>query len=210
MMGSQGLAQRNFLDLPRSMESSADQAALKYLKATRQSAEGMLTLFEKLASQSIATLQNVDPYVMSHPMPIERIRNLENGGKGSRPYFDKKDPPELMLRHQLMQAKLAGYQNSAKAVIQRLSDLRPVDAGALRQGHRHVPPGRHQECPADHRQPDRRICRRTPISGSSRDRPCWRTAAPPEAVAPIQQGDEAAAQQRADPDYDGAGADRHG
>ena len=116
MMGSQGLAQRNVLTYQRSMESAADQAALKYLKATGQSPKGMLTLFEKLASQSIATLQNVSPYVMSHPMPFERIRNLETAAKAS-PYFDKKDPPELMLRHQLMQAKLAGYQNSAKAVF---------------------------------------------------------------------------------------------
>jgi predicted Zn-dependent protease len=116
MMGSRGLAQRNILTYQRSMESAADQAALKYLKATGQSPKGMLTLFEKLASQSIATLQNVSPYVMSHPMPFERIRNLETAAKAS-PYFDKKDPPELMLRHQLMQAKLAGYQNSAKAVF---------------------------------------------------------------------------------------------
>ncbi len=116
MMGSQGLAQRNVLTYQRSMESAADQAALKYLKATGQSPKGMLTLFEKLASQSIATLQNVSPYVMSHPMPFERIRNLETAARAS-PYFDKKDPPELMLRHQLMQAKLAGYQNSAKAVF---------------------------------------------------------------------------------------------
>ena len=116
MMGSQGLAQRNVLTYQRSMELAADQAALKYLKATGQSPKGMLTLFEKLASQSIATLQNVSPYVMSHPMPFERIRNLETAARAS-PYFDKKDPPELMLRHQLMQAKLAGYQNSAKAVF---------------------------------------------------------------------------------------------
>jgi len=116
MMGSQGLAQRNVLTYQRSMESAADQAALKYLKATGQSPKGMLTLFEKLAGQSIATLQNVSPYVMSHPMPFERIRNLETAARAS-PYFDKKDPPELMLRHQLMQAKLAGYQNSAKAVF---------------------------------------------------------------------------------------------
>jgi predicted Zn-dependent protease len=116
MVGSQGLAQRNVLTYQRSMESAADQAALKYLNATGQSAQGMLTLFQKLANESIATLQNVSPYVLSHPMPFERIRNLETSAKKS-PYFDKKDSPELMLRHKLMQAKLAGYQNSAAAVF---------------------------------------------------------------------------------------------
>ncbi len=118
MMGSRGLAQRNFLTYARGMESSADQAALRYLKDTQQSARGMITLFEKLASQNIAVLANVDPYVMSHPMPMERIRNLEVEAKKS-PYWDTKDPPALVLRHQLAQAKLTGYIGGAQAVMQR-------------------------------------------------------------------------------------------
>ena len=118
MLGTQGLAQRNILSYQRAMESAADQAALKYLNATGQSASGMLVLFSKLANESIASVQDVDPYVLSHPMPFDRIRNLEIEAKKS-PNFDKKDPPELMLRHQLMQAKLAGFLQSPQAVFQR-------------------------------------------------------------------------------------------
>ncbi|WP_409757077.1 M48 family metalloprotease [Aestuariivirga sp.] len=118
MAGSQGLAQRNFLAYARGMESSADQAALKYLTATKQSGQGMIELFEKLSRQSIASLRNIDPYVMSHPMPLERIRNLEQSAKKS-PYFNAKDPPALMLRHELVQAKLLGFTGGAQAVMQR-------------------------------------------------------------------------------------------
>jgi predicted Zn-dependent protease len=118
MAGSQGLARRNFFAYQRSMEASADQAALKYLSASGQSAKGMITLFDKLANESIASLRNVDPYAMSHPMPFERIRNLENTARKS-PYFDREDPPELMLRHQLMQAKLLGFLGNAQSVMQR-------------------------------------------------------------------------------------------
>ena len=118
MAGSQGLAQRNFLTYARGMESSADQAALGFLKATHQSARGMINLFEKLASENIAVLADVDPYVMSHPMPMERIRNLEQEAKKS-PYWDAKDPPALMLRHELVQAKLTGYIGGAQAVMQK-------------------------------------------------------------------------------------------
>jgi predicted Zn-dependent protease len=100
------------------MESAADQAALKYLATTRQSARGMFTLFDKLGREAIATLKDVDPYVLSHPMPFERIRNLEVAAKKSD-YFDKPDPPELMLRHALMQAKLAGFMEPAQSVMQR-------------------------------------------------------------------------------------------
>ena len=118
MIGSQGLAQRNFFAYQRGMESSADQAALKYLTATGQSAKGMINLFEKLSRQSIATLRNVDPYILSHPMPLERIRNLENAARKA-PGHDSADPPELVLRHELAQAKLMGFMESAQAVMRR-------------------------------------------------------------------------------------------
>ena len=118
MMGAQGFAQRNVLAYQRAMESSADQAALKYLNATGQSARGMLTLFDKLASQSIASLAQVDPYILSHPMPLDRIRNLEIAAKKSN-FFGRGDRPELMLRHELMQAKLIGFLQPPQAVFQR-------------------------------------------------------------------------------------------
>jgi predicted Zn-dependent protease len=117
-MGTQGLAQRNVLAYQRAMEASADQAALKFLTASGQSAKGMLTLFNKLASDSIATIQNVDPYVVSHPMPFDRIRNLEEAARKS-PYFDKADRPDLILRHRLMQAKLTGFLERPQKVFQR-------------------------------------------------------------------------------------------
>ena len=88
MGGAGTMGQRLILNYARAMESSADQAALKYLNATGQSAAGMLTLFQKLANQSIASAQFVDPYVMSHPMPFERIRNLGDSGEG-KPLFQQ-------------------------------------------------------------------------------------------------------------------------
>ena len=118
MVGTQGLAQRNFFAYQRGMESSADQAALRYLAATGQSATGMISLFDKLSRQAIATLRNVDPYILSHPMPLERIRNLENAARKA-PGFDRTDPPELVLRHELAQAKLMGFMESAQAVMRR-------------------------------------------------------------------------------------------
>jgi predicted Zn-dependent protease len=118
MIGTQGMAQRLILNYSRALESSADQAALRFLTATHQSARGMLTLFQKLANESIGSVQYVDPYLLSHPMPFERIHNLETAAKGS-PYFDAADPPELMLRHQLMQAKLVGFLSPLQTVFQR-------------------------------------------------------------------------------------------
>jgi predicted Zn-dependent protease len=118
MMGAQGLTQRMVLSYARAMESSADQAAVKFLTSTGQSPKGMLTLFQKLANQSMASLQNVDPYILTHPMPLERIRNLEIASKNSKLY-DTPDKPEIMLRHKLMQAKLIGFLQPMQTVFQR-------------------------------------------------------------------------------------------
>lgn len=118
MMGSQGFAQRGFLSYQRSMEASADQAALKYLNATKQSTNGMLSMFQTLANESLASLENADPYLLSHPMPLDRIRNLEIAAKKSA-YFKSADKPEIMLRHELMQAKLSGFLDTSQLVFQR-------------------------------------------------------------------------------------------
>ena len=79
LFGSGGLAQRSLLAYARAQESAADQAAVKLLNGTGQSGRGMLELFQKLASQTMGSLKMVNPYVLTHPMPFERIRNLEVG-----------------------------------------------------------------------------------------------------------------------------------
>lgn len=118
LAGSQGLAQRNLLAYQRSMEAAADQAALKYLMATKQSPAGMLSLFQQLANNSLASLDRADPYLFSHPMPMDRIRTLEQEAKKS-PYYDKADDPGLVLRLSLAKAKLSGFMDSPQKVFQR-------------------------------------------------------------------------------------------
>jgi predicted Zn-dependent protease len=118
MLGSQGIAQRNFLSYQRSMEAAADQAGLKFLSATKQDPKGMLTLFQQLANESIASTSQADPYLFSHPMPLDRIRNLEIEAKKS-PYFGQPDNPAQVLRYELIKAKLMGYMQSSQRVFQR-------------------------------------------------------------------------------------------
>ncbi len=107
--------QRIMLRYQRSEEAAADQAALRYLNATRQSARGMLQTFEQFADQGLASLRFVDPYLQSHPMPQTRIAQLRHLAKRS-PYYNKKDPPALQLRHDLMRAKLIGFLEPANTV----------------------------------------------------------------------------------------------
>ena len=118
IMGGQSMAQRSVLAYARAQEASADQAGVSFLGKTGQSGKGMLDLFQTLANQSIASTRYVSPYLLTHPMPLDRIRTLEELVKNS-PYYDKPDPPALVLRHQLMQAKLFGFLNPAQLVYQK-------------------------------------------------------------------------------------------
>ncbi len=99
-------------------EYSADQAGFSYLTRTKQSAKGMLETFEFFASQAIGSLKYSDPYVLSHPLPRERINQLRQRAKRS-PYFDKKDSPALQLRHDMVRAKLIAFTSQPAFVFNR-------------------------------------------------------------------------------------------
>ncbi len=115
MLGGQSMLQRGFLAYARVQEAAADQAAARYLDKSRISGRGMIAMFQRLSNRSIASLAHADPYVLTHPMPMQRVRNLERRLRASQ-WFDKPDPPHFVWRHKMMQAKLIGYLGSARAV----------------------------------------------------------------------------------------------
>ncbi|MEO0799661.1 MAG: M48 family metalloprotease [Pseudomonadota bacterium] len=107
---------RSLLAERRSQESAADQAALDFLRRTRQSGRGMLETFERFARQEFDT--NQDPFVRSHPIAARRIATLRRTVVSS-PHFKRRDPPQLQLRHDLMRAKLTGYLESPAVTFNR-------------------------------------------------------------------------------------------
>jgi len=105
---SSELAMRSVLSYRRSEESSADRSAINFLNATQQSANGMLKTFERFSRALSFSGASVDPYRISHPLPQERIAALKTLAHQS-PYFAKKDPPALQMRHNMARAKIAAY-----------------------------------------------------------------------------------------------------
>jgi predicted Zn-dependent protease len=118
IMAPQTAIQRSLLAYVRTQEDQADHAGVKFLTATHQSPRGMVALFKRLADESLYQSRYVDPYLQTHPMPAERVANLEQLAKAS-PYWDMKDPPELQLRHDLMRAKLSGFLERPDTVARR-------------------------------------------------------------------------------------------
>ena len=115
--GGQDAALRSLLAYRQSEESSADQAAITFLNATKQSGRGMIETFEFMASKLVG-VQGIDPYLQSHPMPSQRISQLRDLVAAS-PYYDNVDPPALQFHHDLMKAKLFGFLDEPQTVFNR-------------------------------------------------------------------------------------------
>jgi predicted Zn-dependent protease len=117
-MGAQEMLMRSMLSERRSQESAADQAGLRYLEATQQSGRGMLETFEGFAQQEYVSSTYQDQFVRSHPVAAERIARLRELVDRS-PYVNKKDSPQLQLRHDLVRAKISGYLEAPGTVYNR-------------------------------------------------------------------------------------------
>lgn len=118
LYGGQDVLLRSLLAERRSQESAADQAGLAFLNATGQSGLGMLETFERFAQQEYVSDRHKDPFVRSHPVATDRLARLRQLVEAS-PYYPNRDAPGLQLRHDLMRAKLAGYLQAPRNVINR-------------------------------------------------------------------------------------------
>jgi predicted Zn-dependent protease len=123
LQAPQSVIQRSLLSYVRAQEEQADKAGVKFLNATAQSPKGMYETFKRFADKIQFQLNYIDPYMQTHPMPKERMEALAEIAKSS-PYWDKKDPPELQARHDMMRAKLSGFIERPDTVARRypLSD----------------------------------------------------------------------------------------
>ena len=114
LSGGGEAARRGLLGYQRTEEITADRSAIVYLEKTGQSAKGMLKTFQRFQSALSLSGARVDPYKVSHPMPRDRIANLETLARAS-PNFDRADPEALQLRHDMMRAKIAVYTQGQSA-----------------------------------------------------------------------------------------------
>jgi len=113
----QSYLEHTLLAYQRSQEEQADRAAVRFLTMTGQSAKGMYDTFKRFADEMMFAARYIDPYIQNHPMPSERMAALEALVKTQ--YWDKKDPPELQFRHDMMRAKLYGFTEAAQTVLRR-------------------------------------------------------------------------------------------
>jgi predicted Zn-dependent protease len=78
----------------------------------------MYETFKRFTNDSLFAARGADPYLMSHPMPAERVAALEGMGRQS-PYWDKKDDPALQARHDMVRAKISAFMERQDTVYRR-------------------------------------------------------------------------------------------
>jgi predicted Zn-dependent protease len=115
--GPQAYIQNTLLAYQRAQEEQADRAGVRFLTLTGQSAKGMYDTFKRFADESLYSARLANPYMQNHPMPQERMDALAELVK--TPYWDKKDPPELQFRQDMMRAKMYGFMEKPDAVLRR-------------------------------------------------------------------------------------------
>ena len=117
ILGSSGeFATRSFLSYSRTQESAADQAGLRFLTASGQSARGLISFFEYLGDQEAMLTANKDPYVRSHPLTEQRVVRLREAAQAS-PYWNRPAAPgfvDMLLR---IKAKLHGFLTHPQRVF---------------------------------------------------------------------------------------------
>ncbi|MCU9837610.1 M48 family metalloprotease [Ruegeria sp. WL0004] len=75
--GTQTSALRGFLKHTRAEESAADNSAASYLRWSDIPLQGLVDLHRTFAGQELLSVERQDPYMQSHPLTRDRIRNAE-------------------------------------------------------------------------------------------------------------------------------------
>ncbi|MBO6561900.1 MAG: M48 family metallopeptidase [Nisaea sp.] len=109
--GTQAAVQDSLLSYSRTQESAADQAAVRYLDANRESSKGMLEFLSTLSGQELLSGRSRSPYASTHPLTQDRISFVEAHVANSR-FSDAKLSDDLQIKHRRMVAKLKGFIRS--------------------------------------------------------------------------------------------------
>lgn len=120
-MGGQNMAMRNLFAFTRTQEQSADQAAMRMLDATGQSAKGMVDFFNILGDQELLSSAQQDPYVRTHPLTRDRIEFVRHHVEGA-PVPSTQSNPAFDAMHKRIRAKLFAFIEPAVRTLTRYKE----------------------------------------------------------------------------------------
>ena len=119
--GGQAMAQQSFLRYSRAQEQSADQAAVKLLDRTGQSAAGLLRMFQRLQERERLSISEASGYARTHPLTRERIRFIRDHVEGEGRTAGG-TPDAQRAAHRRMVAKLKGFLDPPEETLRAYPD----------------------------------------------------------------------------------------
>jgi predicted Zn-dependent protease len=109
-LAGSSVAQRRFLSKARTIESSADQAAISSMNKAGMNPAPFLTFLQKLEGQELLTASQQSEYIRSHPLTRNRIETVRTKIEKS-PNTERAYPTQWTEQHARMKAKLMGFIN---------------------------------------------------------------------------------------------------
>lgn len=116
--GSGHAFERSMLKFSRTQESSADQAAMKYLDHLGWGVTGMRDFFKIIDSKTALYAQLVSPYAMSHPMTSDRIQAVEDHVSATK---DQAPSAAVEANFQRLRGKVLGFFDPPQTLLKQLA-----------------------------------------------------------------------------------------
>ena len=107
-MAGSGIALRDYFKYSRTQEYDADMMAIRLMESIGQSSIGLISILEKIDNQMQIDRSDINPLDMTHAFPRDRI-NLIRENIYSQKNSSVRDANDLVIRHNLMRAKIIGY-----------------------------------------------------------------------------------------------------
>ncbi|MBV9523988.1 MAG: M48 family metalloprotease [Alphaproteobacteria bacterium] len=124
LQSGEGVALQSFLQYSIEQEARADHAALGFLDATHQSAQGLLDFFRKLEGEELLSAIRQDPYLRTHPLTTQRVDYVARWVAKS-PFSSARDKPEFLEMLDRMVAKLHGFLDPPGQTLTKYKESDP-------------------------------------------------------------------------------------
>ncbi len=117
VLAGQSMAAGMYFHYSQGQEATADQAAIRYLKALNWTNKGLETFMQKLASNELRSLDRRTAYARTHPLSSDRVEMIQNTVKKAP--RGRAIPTYLENKFLRMRTKIIAFMNPPKTVLMR-------------------------------------------------------------------------------------------
>ena len=119
LAGSSGVATQSMLAFSRDEERIADNLGIDLMIDANQNPNGFITVFEQMGELTGALENTVNPNRINHPLTRERLKNARGYIAERAPNYRAPNTDSRDKKYELVRAKLIGYLDNDKTVLQK-------------------------------------------------------------------------------------------